>query len=424
MKYRVDKVNSWNGWDPLKQVILGNCYSPEWFRDIKDTKLRGLVQELVSQTQEDLDGIQRTLEDLNIDVVRIPENTTESGIHLDSIGIDSWGKYHQYLEDNKKEGFKKFWKNGLPKPMITPRDYFITLGNRFVQTTHNAGTQHLVDSGILNPDIVEHIVEEKWVVQKQWEEHGYPFPGPMKFRKKFQEDCFPNWTPEWDKKDVPAEYKNWGGLEEYHNYCHSTWGFWAPMVTRVGETLVVDTAEQQNLGKYMIANYPEFSQSNVAIGGHNDGTFCTPKPGLVINADPDETENFKTTFPGWDIFVIEDPETVSSEFKQWQNFKGTVDGRWWQKGAEALPSYVDFVDQWLNQWVGYVEETVFEVNMLSIDPETILCLNKQDSVHDALKSRGINPIYTRFRHRKFWDGGLHCLTVDTVREGSKQNYFE
>ena len=27
--------NSYNGWDPLKQVILGSSYTPEFFDDIK-----------------------------------------------------------------------------------------------------------------------------------------------------------------------------------------------------------------------------------------------------------------------------------------------------------------------------------------------------------------------------------------------------
>ena len=36
-----------------------------------------------------------------------------------------------------------------------------------------------------------------------------------------------------------------------------------------------------------------------------------------------------------------------------------------------------------------MEESVFEVNMLSIDENTILSLNKQKEVHDKLKSVGI-----------------------------------
>ena len=30
-----------------------------------------------------------------------------------------------------------------------------------------------------------------------------------------------------------------------------------------------------------------------------------------------------------------------------------------------------------------------------------------------------NPL----RHRYFWDGGIHCLTLDLIREEDKENYF-
>ena len=73
----------------------------------------------------------------------------------------------------------------------------------------------------------------------------------------------------------------------------------------------------------------------------------------------------------------------------------------------------DFVDDYLKKWIGYMEETIFEMNMLSINENTVLSLNYSKEIHDQLKSVGIEPIYTKFRHRYFWDGGLNCLTLDT-----------
>ena len=72
-KFQVNKVNAYNGWDPLKQVILGSAYTPDFFEDVKDTKLRDLLQKLLYETQEDLDNIQKTLENLGVEVVRMPE---------------------------------------------------------------------------------------------------------------------------------------------------------------------------------------------------------------------------------------------------------------------------------------------------------------------------------------------------------------
>ena len=96
---------------------------------------------------------------------------------------------------------------------------------------------------------------------------------------------------------------------------------------------------------------------------------------------------------------------------------------WYVDNESDNKPFTDFVDTYLKEWVGFMEESIFEVNMLSIDEKTILSINKQKEVHDKLRQHGIEPIYTRFRHRHFWDGGLHCLTLDTVREGGCETYL-
>ena len=93
-------------------------------------------------------------------------------------------------------------------------------------------------------------------------------------------------------------------------------------------------------------------------------------------------------------------------------------GRWWIPGEENNEDLYDFIENWLNHWVTYVEETVFEVNMLSLDAETILVNNYNKTVFDFLDKHHINPIIVPFRHRWFWDGGVHCVTQDLYREGS------
>jgi len=47
--------------------------------------------------------------------------------------------------------------------------------------------------------------------------------------------------------------------------------------------------------------------------------------------------------------------------------------------------------------------------------------NKQ--VFDALARYGITAHVVPFRHRYFWDGGIHCVTMDLHREGVQQDFF-
>ena len=72
MNKPIKKVNAYNGWDPLKQILLGNVMNPSFFDDVKDPKLRHLLQKLLYETQQDLDNIQRELEKAGVDVIRVP----------------------------------------------------------------------------------------------------------------------------------------------------------------------------------------------------------------------------------------------------------------------------------------------------------------------------------------------------------------
>ena len=151
-----------------------------------------------------------------------------------------------------------------------------------------------------------------------------------------------------------------------------------------------------------------------------------PKPGLVVAAPWMKKEFFKDSLPGWDCLIIEHPNNFEQLYpKEYYKFRDTKnqDMAWYVDGKMDYKPLTDFVDTYLKNWVGFMEESVFEVNMLSIDEKTILSFNKQKEVHDKLRQHGIEPIYCKFRHRHFWDAGLHCLTLDTVREGGCETYL-
>jgi hypothetical protein len=78
----------------------------------------------------------------------------------------------------------------------------------------------------------------------------------------------------------------------------------------------------------------------------------------------------------------------------------------------------------LDNWVGYVEESVFDVNVLVLD-EHHVCVNslQNEQLNAFLKKHKMEAIHIPWKHRYFWDGGLHCITLDLVREGQKQDYF-
>lgn len=154
-------------------------------------------------------------------------------------------------------------------------------------------------------------------------------------------------------------------------------------------------------------------------GYHTDAAFCVVRPGCIVSLY--DIQNYKEEFPGWDVLYL--PDQSWSKVSPFLKIKNKVGGRWWLKGEEHNDQLIEFVNTWLKDWVGYVEETVFDVNMLSINENTIICNNYNKEVFDHFKKHGVEPIIFNFRHRYFWDGGIHCITQDLYREGTMEDYL-
>jgi len=153
---------------------------------------------------------------------------------------------------------------------------------------------------------------------------------------------------------------------------------------------------------------------------HTDGCFHTLKPGVILSVQ--DMSHYDSTFPGWDICYLEGESW--NKVQGWNTLKRKNAGKWWVSGETDNDEFIHFVNTWLNDWVGYVEESVFDVNVLMLDEHHVCISNPHNNkVNAFLKKHKIEPVYVPWRHRWFWDGGLHCITLDLVREGTKQDYF-
>jgi hypothetical protein len=195
------------------------------------------------------------------------------------------------------------------------------------------------------------------------------------------------------------------------------------MVSRIGKDLYFGTySYNQDNNKFLSLVNDEFPQTRnhiVNTGGHSDGTYCPVCPGLIISLQ--DVPTYADTFPGWEVVYL--PGQSWSMVEDFLKLKKKNAGKWWIPGFEHDNDVVDVVEQWLGHWTGYVEETVFDVNMLIIDPKNVMVFNYNKQVFDALDRYGITAHIVMFRHRYFWDGGIHCVTSDLHREGTMQNYF-
>jgi hypothetical protein len=201
--------------------------------------------------------------------------------------------------------------------------------------------------------------------------------------------------------------------------CNRAADFDAPLVTVIGQHLVVDCRDHPWLAEYIQSVCPDRQVIPVMIGGHNDAVFCPIRPGLIISTY--HHTNYADTFPGWKVKHIENQSW--NAIPGWRATKHANVDKWWIPDEDNNAEFSKFVDTWLGHWLGYVAETVFDVNMLQINEQTVLVNNYNKEMFDFFKTQGIEPIITPFRHRFFWDGGIHCITNDIYREGESDVFI-
>lgn len=136
--------------------------------------------------------------------------------------------------------------------------------------------------------------------------------------------------------------------------------------------------------------------------GHADGKIALIKPGLLMcwleGMIPPELQS-------WDRIIVP---------------KQNVPEQFWQ--SKRQPIMQKNVKQWLGSWIGHVDETIFDVNVVSISPEVVVTNGYDADIAAQLKRHGVEMVPFNFRHKFFWDGGLHCVTLDLTREGKRETY--
>lgn len=374
-------------WDPLRSCIVGRSFPPEFYSWIKVPHVRSLFERIAVETEEDLERIAKILGNFGVKVLRpdLPEH-----IELDPVT----GRY--------------------PLPPMVPRDYMIMVGDRFYSNTGfdwQGFYQRIRDSSWPDFDTVEAflnnadaaIVKEarevheldRWIKMHELDDHAY--------------------------RGIHQHVRDQGNVMIPHCKAGKING---AMVTRIGRDLYFGTSapgeDTTDIKRRMDQEFSAPYRNHVVeTDGHSDATFCPVTPGLIISLY--DIPTYADTFPGWEVVYL--PGQSWDAVKPFLDLKRRNRGRWWIPGFEYDAAVTEVVETWLNHWTGYVEETVFDVNMLVIDPKNVIVSNHNNLVFKALDRYGITAHVAPLRHRYFWDGGIHCVTADLDRDGVMQDYF-
>lgn len=397
--------NVYQPWDTLKVCVVGRSYPPEFYEFMDNPRLKELFQQIARETEEDFQGIISKLEEFGVDVVR----PTCPVVQVD-----------EYITENKR----------IPGPIsMTPRDQMIMIGTNFFvfPPDHIAKkASGRIRTSVLTREIYEMIKGDGW--PQEWA----TIENLPKWVRDEINTKFPHFNDYKSLSDITAKFPWWSpiidrvkqqGNTVIENQHHDKLNLIsANGITRIGRDMYFGASHDgwsDKLADIETEFFQDYRCHYVTTGGHIDGCFCPVTPGLIVSID--EIKTYETTFPGWEVVYLEGESW--GKVAEFSALKMKNQGRWWIKGHENDDELIQYVETWLNDWVGYCEESVFDVNILVIDKKNIIVSGYNETAFEAFARHGVTAHICPFRHRYFWDGGIHCVTLDLHREGTMEDYF-
>jgi hypothetical protein len=378
-------------WDPLQVCMVGRTYPPEFYSWVANTKTRNHFENLAIETEEDYQVLIQLLKNkFNVEICRPEFPNDFSSLYVG---------------------------NKWVQPPTAPRDYFIMIQDQFwVPEVPNAS--------------------HAWSVfyrqnkDSNWQDYARPTDffdsqpeHSQDIKKKFINFC----ATDQDHLDAKLKFYShiFKQIEQRGNkIVYTDLDFInGCFISRIGRDLYFATQTYHDNKQELLTRvnklFPTTRNHVVNAGGHGDAVYCPVTPGLIISLR--DVPTYADTFPDWEVVYL-----PPSNYAHMQEFKFSMirnKGRWFMPGFEKDTNLIEMVDYYFDDWVGQVSETVFDVNILIIDPKNIVVSSHNDKVEAACARHGIEVHVVPFRHKYFWDCGIHCATNDLSRNGTIQDFF-
>jgi scyllo-inosamine-4-phosphate amidinotransferase 1 len=159
----------------------------------------------------------------------------------------------------------------------------------------------------------------------------------------------------------------------------------AANVCRLGDTWLFLESASGNRAAYewLCTKFPKVNIElcNFYAGVHIDSTIVPVREGLVLlNASRVNPHNCPRAFDSWEKIWVTDDMIVPQDFYQYP---------------------------YASKWIA--------MNMLALDPETVILDAAQTQLINVLKRHKIDAIPLTLSHSRTLGGGFHCVTLDTRR---------
>lgn len=379
-------INCNTDFQPLKEIAVGQIYHSDSFNFVKDPKVREPMKRVLAETEADLQNLCDVLESYNV-IVHRPDQPPKDYIR-------------SYIDRGARP----------PIPPMSIRDSNIVVGDTFYRFNHTEFMDNIFDNARATGNKVFD-----------------PYNTSQDAAK------LPTMTRDNKYELAKGVLRGAGTLYKKHDGKYSAGSSFdyattlithlleGPSLIRLGDRLIIDSFLSYQM-KWCHDEFKDYTIYETSIGGHSDGCFCPVKPGLYLHTI-DWEEEYKQSTPGWEGIYLKGHGYTAKLVKELGNTKYS-NGRWWIQDEAYNDTLSNFINTWLTDWMGQIDESIFDVNLLSINENLVLCMSEPPKeVKDAFKKHNVEYHIVPFRHRFFWDGGLHCITLDLHREGGIESYF-
>ncbi len=391
------KINSHNEWDKLKEIIVGTATGTsatiEWHRPEKiDEKIyqealslckAATPKKILDETNEDLTSLAKILE--------------------------NWGAkvFRPNVHDISKVYSSPFWSsNG--NNIYNVRDLNLVVGNNVIESPSQNISRYFETTALY--DIWYKYFEEGFT----WISAPKPILKQNPLKPYFRDEKNRKLTDE----DIKHKELTKGRIEKLHKLDESEILFEAANTLRMGKDLLYLVSSSGNykgakwLSSVLNKEYNVHTTDKLYRASHIDSTVFCLKPGLVLfNSKRANKNNVPEIFNKWEKLWFEDvaPPT-DDELNLQKNTRDKIAKRLQELGFNTNLSGM------ATPWVG--------MNFLSLDKETIIIDERQKSLIKFLEDKKFKIITVKMRHMYTQGGGIHCATLDTVRDSKLENYFD
>ena len=209
-----------------------------------------------------------------------------------------------------------------------------------------------------------------------------------------------------------------GRIETLHKLTEREILFEAANTVRMGRDILYLVSSSGNevgakwLQGVLGSDYKVHTTRDIYRSSHIDSTILCLRPGLVLlNSTRVNEKNCPKIFDKWEKIWFTDVAPMTQEEIDYQkNYRDKITLQLKDLGFKTNLQTMG------SPWVG--------MNVFSLDPNTVLVDKRQIKLIKILESYKMTVVPIQLRHCYTHGGGIHCATLDTVRDSKLESYCD